>query len=123
LSASDNFPQKFVLSYFEGDKIIGTAAFLREDSAKERHRGWIWSVYVRPEGRGRKIGRQLMERLIDEARRTDGLEILTLIVSINQTEARTLYTSLGFFTAGFGLRAYKLPDSRHIGDEEMTFRF
>ncbi len=119
-SPDNHFPEKFVLAYFEENKIIGTVAFRRDDSYKERHRGWIWSVYTRPEGRGKGISRKLMERLIDETGKMDGLEMLTLTVSLTQTGARTLYTSLGFFTTGLNLHGYKLPDGRYIDHEEMT---
>jgi len=113
------FPEKFVLAAFEGDRIVGTVAFKREDSSKERHRGWIWSVYVRPEARGQGISKALMLQLIDEARRMEGLEMLTLVVALTQTSARTLYTSLGFFTTGIVLHCYKLPGGRYVDHEEM----
>ena len=119
MSASDVFPERFVLACFEEDRIIGTAAFRRDDLHKERHRGWIWSVYVRPEGRSKGISKQLMQQLIDEAGHMDGLEILTLTVAVTQTSARTLYTSLGFFTTGLILHEYKLPEGRYIDCEEM----
>jgi ribosomal protein S18 acetylase RimI-like enzyme len=119
MSPSDVFPEKFVLACFEEDRIIGTAAFRRSESRKGRHRGWIWSVYVRPEGRGKGIGRQLMQRLIDETSRMDGLELLALTVALTQTGARTLYASLGFFTNGLILHEYKLPDGRYVDCEEM----
>lgn len=116
---SDVFPEKFVLGAFEGDRILGTAAFKREDSTKERHRGWIWSVYVRPEARGQGISKLLMQQLIDEARKIEGLEILALEVALTQTGARTLYTRLGFFTTGIVLHGYKLPEGRYVNHEEM----
>jgi GNAT superfamily N-acetyltransferase len=116
---SEVFPEKFVLAAFEGERIIGTAAFKREGSSKERHRGWIWSVYVRPEARGKGLSRLLMQRIIDEAHRMEGLEILSLAVSLTQTSARTLYTSLGFFTTGLALHVYRMPDGCYIDHEEM----
>jgi ribosomal protein S18 acetylase RimI-like enzyme len=116
---SEVFPEKFVLAAFEGERIIGTAAFKREGSSKERHRGWIWSVYVRPEARGKGLSKALMQKIIDEARGMSGLEALTLSVALSQTSARTLYTSLGFFTTGLVLHSYKLPDGRYIDHEEM----
>ncbi len=117
---SDSFPERFLLAAFEGDRIVGTVAFKREDSLKERHRGWVWSVYVRPEGRGKGVSKQLMQELIALCRRMEGLEMLTLTVSLTQTGARTLYTSLGFFTSGLALKGYKLSDGRYIDHEEMT---
>ncbi len=114
------FPEKYVLAALEGDRLIGTVGFRREDMTKERHRGWIWSVYVRPEGRGKGISKRLMQQVIDEARKMEGLEMLTLTVALTQTSARTLYTSLGFFTNGLNLHGYKLPDGRYVDHEEMT---
>ncbi|SYZ73182.1 hypothetical protein TRIP_C21300 [Candidatus Zixiibacteriota bacterium] len=119
MTPKETFPENFVLGAFDGDRLLGSVAFRREDSIKEKHRGWIWSVYTRPEARGRGISRQLMLKLIEEARRMEGLEILNLVVALTQTGARTLYTSLGFFTTGLILHEYKLPDGRYIDHEEM----
>ena len=120
INPSDKYPEKFIMAYFENNRLVGTAAFHRQDSYKEKHRGWIWSVYVRPEARGKGISRQLMEYLIAEAHKMDGLEILALTVSVTQTEARTLYTSLGFVTTGLNRQGYKLADGRYIDHEEMS---
>lgn len=120
MSPSDVFPENFVLAAFENGRLLGTVGFRREDSTKERHRGWIWSVYVRPEGRGKGISKKLMAMTIDESRKMSGLEMLTLTVAVPQTAARTLYTSLGFFTNGINLHGYKLPDGKYVDHEEMT---
>jgi GNAT superfamily N-acetyltransferase len=117
---SDVFPEKFVLAAFEGERIVGTAAFRREELLKERHRAFIWSVYVRPEARGKGISKLLMQQIIDEARGLEGLEMLVLTVSLPQTGARTLYTELGFFTTGLVLHGYKMPDGSYVDQEEMT---
>ncbi len=121
MAPNDIFPEKFVLAAFDNDHLIGTVGFRREDSVKERHRAWIWSVYVRPEGRGKGISKKLMQMVIDESHKMEGLEMLTLTVAVTQTSARTLYTALGFFTNGLNLHGYKLPDGRYIDHEEMTF--
>ncbi len=119
MTPSDIFPERFVLAALDADRVVGSVAFRREDTNKERHRGWIWSVYTRPEARGRGVSRQLMTQLIDEARKMEGMEILTLVVALPQTAARTLYTSLGFFTTGLIMHEYKLPNGRYVDHEEM----
>jgi GNAT superfamily N-acetyltransferase len=116
---SDVFPEKFVLAAFERERILATAAFRREEMLKERHRAFIWSVYVRSEARGKGLSKLLMQQIIDEARKMSGLEMLTLSVALPQTSARTLYTSLGFFTTGLVLHGYKLPDGSYVDHEEM----
>ncbi len=119
IGPSHDFPQMFILGFFEEERLLATAAFKREDSAKERHRGWIWGVYVSPEARGRSIARQLMVELIKEARKIEGVELLYLTVALTQTGARTLYTSLGFFTTGLIVHGLKLSDGRYVDLEEM----
>ncbi len=113
---SDDFPQKFVLGAFDGESLLGVAGFFREECEKEKHRGYVWSVYVRAQARGRGISRALMLELISQARKIDGLEILALDVSMTQTEARSLYDSLGFEVMGINRSAYKLGD-QYIDNE------
>lgn len=122
LNPSDAFPEKFVLAAFDGDRMVGTAGFRRDDSTKERHRAWIWTVYVRSEYRGRGISKQLMQRIIEGSRVMQGLEMLTLQVAVTQTAARALYGALGFEVSGRIPRLYKLADGRYIDQDEMVLR-
>lgn len=117
---NDVFPQKYVLAAFEADRLLATVGFRREELAKEKHRGWIWTVYVRPEARGQGISKRLVQQILDDVRTMEGLEMLTLTVALTQTSARTLYTSLGFFTNGLNLHGYKFADGRYVDHEEMT---
>lgn len=52
-------------------------------------------LFVRPGFQGKRIGRSLMERLIDEATET-GFHTMRLDTSFRQIEALNLYTSMGF---------------------------
>jgi putative acetyltransferase len=53
-------------------------------------------LYVRPGFRGKKIGRLLAERLIDEARGLGYVEMYLDTISSKMAEAVLLYRSLGF---------------------------
>jgi ribosomal protein S18 acetylase RimI-like enzyme len=113
---SDQFPEKYILGAFDGDQLAGVVGFFREECEKEKHRGYVWSVYVRPEARGRGISRALMVELIARARRIDGLEFLALDVAMTQHEARRLYDSLGFEVIGLKPCSYKLAD-KYVDNE------
>ncbi|AZZ98674.1 GNAT family N-acetyltransferase [Pseudoalteromonas sp. R3] len=52
-------------------------------------------VYVQPPYRGLGVSKQIMQSLIEHARRC-GFKVLRLETGIRQTEAIGLYTSLGF---------------------------
>jgi ribosomal protein S18 acetylase RimI-like enzyme len=113
---SDEFPEKFILGAFEGNQLLGVVGFFREECTKEKHRGYVWSVYVRAGARGRGISRALMTELISRARKIEGLEYLALDVATTQSSARALYDSLGFGVIGLKPCSYKLSD-RYIDNE------
>jgi GNAT superfamily N-acetyltransferase len=54
-------------AYLDG-KIVGIARFAQDaGSAKERHKGSVYGMYVAPEARGQGIGSALLETLIGYA--------------------------------------------------------
>jgi putative acetyltransferase len=59
--------------------------------------GWgeLKRMFVSPEARGLKLGRRLLERIEEEARR-EGLSCMRLETGIHQPEALGLYRSAGY---------------------------
>lgn len=80
-----------ILLAAEGDAILGCVA-LRPHGIDEAE---MKRLYVRPAGRGRGLGRLLVNRAVDEARRA-GCRRLVLDTLPQMTEAQALYRSLGF---------------------------
>jgi ribosomal protein S18 acetylase RimI-like enzyme len=98
----------FVVGMFEDGKLAATAGFYRSHHNKERHKGHIWGVYVRPESRGKGMARALMQEMIRRARSINGLEQVLLVASAH-LPARKLYESLGFQAYGVEPRSLKIP--------------
>jgi ribosomal protein S18 acetylase RimI-like enzyme len=97
----------------------GINAFLRNEGAKERHRGWMIQVYVRPEHRGTGMAQTLVEHLLDHARRH--VVQVHLGVWSENLPAIKLYQRLGFQTYGTEPR-YLFVNGRFI-DEHLMVRF
>jgi len=110
MSPRNEYPEQFVEGAFDENVLVGLAGFYRFKKRKIRHRGGIWTVYVRTEYRAHNVGRQLMERIITRARRIEGLEHLELGVATTGGPAVRLYESLGFLTYGTEPRAMKISD-------------
>jgi len=109
--------ENFTLGAFEGDQLVGMVGFYRESALKLRHKGYIVSMYVRPEYRSRSIARALLIEAIARARRLPDLKQLLLGVVVTQTTAKHLYESLGFTVYG------REPDAIKIGDEFFDEEF
>jgi ribosomal protein S18 acetylase RimI-like enzyme len=98
----------FIVGAFEDGKLIGTAGFFRRKNYKERHKGHIWGVYVRPQSRGKGVASALMQEIIQRARDMEGVEQITLLASANPPAPR-LYSPLG-------LQSWNEPHSK-IGND------
>ncbi|HWG40033.1 MAG TPA: GNAT family N-acetyltransferase [Candidatus Acidoferrales bacterium] len=111
----------FVVGVFEEGKLTATAGFYRYSHIKERHKGHIWGVYVRPESRGKGAASELKKEIIHRARALDGLEQITLVTSAN-LPAQRLYKALGF--ESYGLEPHSLKIGKeYIDDVLMILRF
>jgi|ERR1043166_1064994 ribosomal protein S18 acetylase RimI-like enzyme len=108
----------FVVGLFEDGKLTGTAGFYRYTHNKERHKGHIWGVYVRPESRGKGVGSALIKEIIRRAREMDGLEQITLVASAN-LPAQRLYKALGFESYGIEPRSLKIGND-YVDDVLMV---
>jgi ribosomal protein S18 acetylase RimI-like enzyme len=112
--AADNF----VLGAFARSTLVGTAGFYRLQPVKQRHKGWIWGVFVSPEYRGQGVARALLIRLLEMVRGLPEIQCILLKVAATQTAARRLYSSLGFRSFGIEPRSLKALD-RYIDEEHM----
>jgi ribosomal protein S18 acetylase RimI-like enzyme len=92
-------------AYLDG-KIVGMARFVQDaGSAKERHKGSVYAMYVAPQARGQGIGAALLSALIEHA--SGIVEQLRLgVVDTNEAAIR-LYQRYGFEIYGKEMRALK----------------
>lgn len=84
-------PGGLVLLAWHGDQAVGCIAMRRiDDAVCEMKR-----LYVRPQARGESLGRQLAERLCEEAQRL-GYSRICLDTLASMASAQQLYQSMGF---------------------------
>jgi ribosomal protein S18 acetylase RimI-like enzyme len=102
---------------FEDGHLTAAAGFYRYAHNKERHKGHIWGVYVRPESRGKGVASALMKEIVRRARAIGGLEQITLVASAN-LPAQRLYKALGFESYGIERHSLKISD-QYVDDVLM----
>jgi RimJ/RimL family protein N-acetyltransferase len=111
------------LTYFgviaDNGELAGIAAFTIDDGERERHRGWVMQVYVKPVMRGTGAALAMLKAVAEHAR---GQVIqLHLMVGAHNAPAIRLYEKAGFTTYGTDPRCL-LVNGRYI-DEHMMVRF
>ena len=102
-----------VFGAFRSSELVGTAGFVGREGEKEKHKGLLWGMYVRPDARNAGIGRQLIEAVIEYARRH--VELIQLSVVSGNHQARRLYAGLGFVE--YGVEKNSLKHRGHYYDE------
>jgi ribosomal protein S18 acetylase RimI-like enzyme len=106
---ADRIPQPggadVLFGVYVGDDLRGCAGFGREPGLKEKHKGFMWGVYLRPDLRGRGIGEALVGRVIDHAR--GQVSLLRCSVTIENTAACELYRRMGFIDYGIEPRSLR----------------
>lgn len=114
-------PGSFNLGAFDGDTLVGIARFARHEGLKERHKGYVYGLYVTPTHRGGGIAGALMAALIDRAKDEPGLEQVLLSVAVSQEAARRLYRSFGFETFGTEPNSLKVG-ATYLDEDHMILR-
>ncbi len=105
-SAADG---EFFLGAFDGDRLVGVVALRRQFGVKFRHKGAIWGMFVAPTDQQRGVAGQLLDALMVEARKVDGLRRLTVCYIEGNTAAERLFASRGFIEYG------REPEALQIG--------
>jgi RimJ/RimL family protein N-acetyltransferase len=113
----DRLCNSTVFGAFRSADLIGIAGFVIREGEKERHKGLLWGMYVRPDSRNAGIGRQLLEAVIDYAR--DHVELIQLSVVSGNEGARRLYACLGFVEYGVEKDSLK-QDGRYFDEILMA---
>lgn len=109
------------LGAFEDGALVGMATFMRESGEKEQHKGRVYAVYVSPTHRGKGVGRALIARLLNDAKRDPALEQILLAVASSQVAATDLYRSFGFELFGTEPRALKIGTA-YVDEHHMILR-
>ena len=86
--------------------LMGVVGFYALDSAKQRHKGVLWGMFVQPEARGTGLGSSLVARVLEHAMRT--VEEVRLTVVATNTAAVRFYERAGFEQYGLERRALKM---------------
>jgi len=81
-------------------EVVGTVGFYQEKKTKQKHIANIVGVYVLPEYRGKKVGYQLLMKVLEEIKKNKKIRVVQLGVVDTQKKALEIYKSLGFVEVG-----------------------
>ena len=111
--------QAFFGAETDDGELAGIIAYFRDTGERERHRGWLIQVYLKPSMRGTGCAEALIEAAVAHAR-TEVLQV-HLGVGTQNAPAIRLYQKAGFAIYGTDLRAL-FVNGRYI-DEHLMVRF
>ncbi len=92
--------EEIVVGAFDEGELIGVAGLRFVTRPKARHKANLYGMYVPATFTKRGIGQRLVMAIIDEARKRDGVRVVTLTVTEGNREAEHLYERCGFVRYG-----------------------
>jgi ribosomal protein S18 acetylase RimI-like enzyme len=108
-----------VLGAYRGERIIGMVGLKQEEGARDRHKGFIWGMFVDSTERRQGVATALIEALIEQARLM--IEQVTLTVVSDNLPAIDLYRRFGF--ASYGIEPKALKSADRYSDELLMIKF
>ncbi len=97
-----------IFGAFSGSDLIGCVGYFTLEQTKMRHRGVLYTMYVRSEHRGHGVANRLVEGVIAHAK--SQVIQLHLTCVTNNSKAIRLYKKHGFSIYGTEPRALKVGD-------------
>ncbi len=110
--------ESVILGAWADGALVGIVGARREQGSKERHKAFVWGMYVAASHRRLGAGGQLMIAALADARAWPGVEQVHLSVSSVALEAQRMYERHGFRVWGVEPRALcwdgRYADERHM---------
>ncbi|GAA0303600.1 RimJ/RimL family protein N-acetyltransferase [Gracilibacillus halotolerans] len=117
----NNSTQATTIGAFKDSQLVGVVTLVKEQHMKLSHRVNLVAMYVKPEERGRGLGKELILTAIEYAKNLGGIEQIYLSVLATNVFAKKLYVSCGFEIFGNDKRALKFNNTYY--DEELMVLF
>ena len=94
-----------ILGAWADEALVGIVGVRRDLGPKERHKAYLWGMYVVAQYRRQGTGARLVPAALDEARAWAGVQQVHLSVSSVASDARRIYERQGFRVWGVEPRA------------------
>jgi len=115
----ERLDRDYVVGVESNGRILGIGGFARIAGVKTQHKGLIWGMYVRPEGRGMGAANEIMDALLDHAK--DHVRQVQLTVVAANARAVAFYERHGFARYGVEPAAIRMEDGS-FADEALMWR-
>ena len=96
-----------VFGAFIGESLCGAVGVSFHQRPKEKHKAWLFGLYVAGQARGRGFGRQLVEAAVQAASERPGVLLIQLTVTEGNPQAQAVYARCGFVEFGVEPMAVK----------------
>lgn len=89
-----------VIGAFDADRLVGVAGLRPERRERTSHKATLFGMFVVPSCRGRGLGRDLVDAVLDHAHSSPSLRVVQLTVTDSNGPAVRLYEACGFVRFG-----------------------
>jgi ribosomal protein S18 acetylase RimI-like enzyme len=115
----ERLEKNLVLGGFDQGELAGMIGFYQQSGPKDKHKGVIWGMYVKPRLQGSGLASALLDSVIELSKML--VEQIQLTVVITNRRAIRFYEASGFH--GYGVEKNALKSGERYFDELHMVRF
>lgn len=108
----------FVAETADG-RFVGMLGVARKTGERDRHRAFVWGIYVAPEARSQGLAGRLLDAAIEWCRSLDGALQMHLSVAATNAPAIRVYRKAGFTWCGRTPRVW-IVDGQALDQDHMV---
>ncbi|MED3985771.1 GNAT family N-acetyltransferase [Peribacillus simplex] len=110
----ENDRETIIVAEINGE-VIGWIGFQSENRKRMSHKG-SFGMMIRKNYRGKGIGKELIEALLEWAEANPFIEKVSLGVFSTNQRAISLYKKMGFVEEGRKIKEFKMSESEYVDD-------
>jgi len=115
----ERLEKNVILGGFDHGELIGMVGFYQRSGPKDRHKGAIWGMYVKPGLQGSGLASALLDSVIELVKMQ--VEQIQLTVVTTNRRAVRFYETSGF--RSYGIEKAALKSGENYFDELLMVRF
>lgn len=115
---NDKLDEHGIVGVFDGEKLVGMLGYYIKDNIKEKHKLYLWGLFILEEYRGQNLGSSLLQFIQSHLLRNQIKQVIAVVITPNEN-ALFFYKKNGFKELSYEKDAF-LFNEKYFGKMSLV---